>query len=50
MVALDLDKLRAVEETYEGLQVIIARAVCKRVSREEIHELVDRMMDRFGGQ
>lgn len=50
VVALDLDKLRAVKETYEGLQVIIARAVCKQVSREEIHELVDRIMDRFGGQ
>lgn len=50
VVSLDLDKLRAMEETYEGLQVILARAACKNISREEIHELVDRIMDRFGGQ
>lgn len=50
VVSLDLDKLRAVEETYKELQVIIAKAMCKQVSREEIHELVDRIVDRFGGQ
>ncbi|MBQ4564418.1 MAG: GntR family transcriptional regulator [Lachnospiraceae bacterium] len=50
VVSLDLDKLRALEETYEGLQVILAKAVCKNISRDEVHELIDRIMDRFGGQ
>lgn len=50
VVSLDLDKLRAMEEIYGNLRVILARAVCKNISREEIHQLVDRIMDNFGGE
>lgn len=50
VVSLDLDKLRAMEEIYGNLWVILARAVCKNISREEIHQLVDRIMDNFGGE
>lgn len=50
VISLDLDKLRAMEEIYEELRVILARAVCKDISRQEIHQLVDRIMDDFGGE
>lgn len=50
VVSLDLDKLRAMEEIYEELNVILARAVCKNISRNEIHQLIDRIMDKFGGE
>lgn len=49
VIALDLDKLRALREMDEMLRVIIARAICKRISREEIHRLIDEIMDDFGG-
>lgn len=49
VIALDLDKLRALKEIDGALRVIIARAVCKRISREEIHQLIDEIMDDFGG-
>ena len=50
VISLDPDKRRALEETYDGLQVILARAVCKDISRKEVHEIVDQIMDRFGGR
>lgn len=50
VISLDPDKRRVLEETYDGLQVILARAACKNISRKEIHEIVDQVMDRFGGQ
>ena len=50
VISLDLDKLRAMEEIYTDLRVILARAVCKDISRNEIHQLVDRIMDNFGGE
>ena len=50
VISLDLDKLRAMEEIYTDLRAILARAVCKDISRNEIHQLVDRIMDNFGGE
>ncbi|MBQ8815614.1 MAG: GntR family transcriptional regulator [Lachnospiraceae bacterium] len=49
VIALDLDKLRTLREIDGALRVIIARAVCKRISREEIHQLIDEIMNDFGG-
>ena len=50
VISLDLDKLRAMEEIYGELRVILARAVCKHISREEVHRLIDGIMDEFGGE
>lgn len=49
VIALDLDKLRTLREIDGALRVIIAQAVCKRISREEIHQLIDEIMNDFGG-
>lgn len=50
VVALDMDKLRALGEMKEDLGLTIARGICKNVSREEIHALVDELFDEFCGQ
>jgi len=47
VIALDMDKLRALEEMRENLALIIARGICKDVSREEVHGLVDEIYDEF---
>lgn len=47
VIALDLDKLQALSELEDQLFVILARAACKNISRNEVHALVDRVMDRF---
>ena len=49
VLALDMDKLRALNEMKQDLALIIARGVCKNVSRGEVHALVDQIYDRFCG-
>lgn len=47
VVAIDINKLRAMEELSGELQVVLAKAACKHVKRSEMHELVDRIMDNY---
>lgn len=48
VIALDMDKLRALSEMKENLARIAARGICKNVSRAEVHALVDQIYDEFG--
>ena len=41
VVAVDIDKLRALSEAKAELSIVLARAICKDISRDEIHRLVD---------
>ena len=41
VISIDADKLYAMQELREDLQVILAKAVCKNISKEEVHQLVD---------
>lgn len=41
VVAVDIDRLRALSEAKAELSIVLARAICKDISREEIHRLVD---------
>ena len=41
VVAVDIDKLRALSEAKTELSIVLARAICKDISRDEIHRLVD---------
>lgn len=50
VVALNMDKLRALEEMRQGLGLLLARGFCKNVSREEVHALVDEIYDDFSCQ
>lgn len=50
VIALDVDKIRAVEELRQELAVLLARSVCRRVSRREVHELVDEIYDYYEGK
>ena len=47
VIALDTDKMRTISEMRRDLRVILARGVCKNVSREEVHNLVDSIYDAF---
>ena len=50
VIALDTDKMRTISEMRRDLSVILARGVCKNVSREEVHNLVDSIYDAFTGE
>ena len=47
VIALDTDKMRTISEMRRDLSVILARGVCKNVSREEVHNLVASIYDAF---
>ncbi len=47
IIAIDLNKLEALEEAHDMLGVVLARAMCKGVSRNEIHELVDEIYGHY---
>ena len=49
IIAIDIDKIQAVEELRETLQVIVAEAMCKNISREEVHALIDGIYKDYGG-
>ena len=49
IIAIDIDKLRTIEEIKKDLQVILAKGSCKNISREEIHELIDEIYEDYGG-
>ena len=50
VIALDMNKLRALEEMKESLALIVARGICRDVGREEAHILLDQIYDEFCGQ
>ena len=49
VIALDIDKIRSIERLREELSVLLARRVCKNISREEVHDLVDEIYDFYTG-
>lgn len=42
-ISVDIDKLEALQELRQNLSVILAKAYCKHITRDEIHELVDQI-------
>ena len=49
VIALDVDRMRAVVELRKELQVILAKSSCKNISRQEVHELIDEIYEEYGG-
>ena len=49
VIALSSDKMRTLEEIQGVLRVILAKAGCKGISKEEIHALIDEIYEDYGG-
>lgn len=47
VIAIDLNKLQALEEMKSQLAIVLAKGRCRRITREEIHELVDEIFDEY---
>lgn len=41
MIVLDCNKAKALEEMKDTLRIVLARGLCKNISKEEVHDLVD---------
>lgn len=48
VIAVDIDKIRAMEELKGEMQVILAKSSCKRISRAEVHALIDEIYEDYG--
>lgn len=49
VIAIDIDRIRTMEEIRKDLQVILAKSSCKNITRDEIHALIDEIYEDYGG-
>lgn len=48
VIAVDIDKYNAVIKLEEEMKVVLAEAICKNISREEVHQIVDQIYYDYG--
>lgn len=47
VIALDIDKIRAIEDMRDKMRVILAKAICKNISEEEAHAIIHEVYGEF---
>lgn len=47
VIAVDMDKMQAIDDMRRNLRVMLAKACCKNITREEVHQLVDEILDEY---
>ena len=45
VIAIDADLIQDVEELRQAMRVILARASCRNISRQEVHALIDEIYE-----
>ena len=47
IIAIDIDKIRAIEDMKDEMRVILAKAICKNVTEEEAHAIIHELYHDF---
>ncbi len=47
VIAIDVDRMRTLENLKRELQVILAKSSCKNISKEEIYELIEEIYEDY---
>ncbi len=47
VIAIDIDKMQAREDLKRNMQVLLAKSSCKRISRAEVHALIDEIYEGY---
>lgn len=47
VIAIDINKLQAVEEMKNEMRYVLAKAFCKNITCEEAHQIVNDIFDEF---
>lgn len=47
VIAVDADRMQALEDLRRQLQVILAESSCKNISKEEIHEMIEEIYENY---
>lgn len=48
VIAIDIDKMQAIEDLKRDMQVLLAKSRCKQISRDEVHTLIDEIYESYG--
>ena len=49
VISIDEGKQKAMAEIRQELLLILAKASCKNISRQEVHALIDEIYEEYGG-
>lgn len=49
IIAVDADRMQTIAELRRELRVILAKGMCKNISKEEMHALIDEIYEDYGG-
>ena len=49
VIAIDVDRLETIAQLQNELKVILAKSICKNISKEEVHALIDEIYEDYGG-
>ena len=47
VVSLDIDKIQSMGELRRNLDVVLAWGICKNITRNEVHQVVDEIYDKY---
>ena len=47
VIALNIDKMRALDELKKEMSVVLAKAYCKNITSDEVHELIDEILCEY---
>ena len=47
IIAVDVNKIKALEEMKQNLMIALARGCCKNITRAEVHDLIDEIYDEY---
>ena len=47
VIAVDADKIKAMEEMKRELLMTLAKGSCRNITREEVHQLIDEIFDDY---
>lgn len=47
VIAVDIDKLQALEDMKQNLRIILAKGRCKDITKEEVHALVEEIFGEY---
>ncbi len=47
IIAIDADKVQAILQMKAQLRLLLAKGYCKRITRDDVHALVDEIFDEY---
>ena len=47
VVSMDINRIKALEEMRQNLLPVLAKGICHNITREEVHGLVDDILDGY---